>query len=57
MIKKERKKHGMLPHKIEESDPLIMVCVEPLGPFTIRTSAKTHSLLVLTMIDPAINTG
>jgi hypothetical protein len=25
--------------------------------FTIRTPAKTHSLLALTMIDPEINTG
>jgi hypothetical protein len=28
-----------------------------MGPFTIRTPAKTHSLLALTMIDPEINTG
>jgi hypothetical protein len=34
-----------------------MVCVDLVGPFTIRTPAKTHSLLELTMIDPAINTG
>jgi hypothetical protein len=25
--------------------------------FTIRTPAKTHSLLALEMIDPVINTG
>jgi hypothetical protein len=30
-----------------------MVCVDLVGPFTIRTPAKTHSLLALTMIDPA----
>jgi hypothetical protein len=30
-----------------------MVCVDLLGPFTIRTPAKAHSLLALTMIDPA----
>jgi hypothetical protein len=32
-----------------------MLCVDLVGPFTIRTPAKTHSLLllVLTMIDPA----
>jgi hypothetical protein len=30
-----------------------MVCVDLLGPFTIRrTPAKTHSLLAPTMIDP-----
>jgi hypothetical protein len=34
-----------------------MVCVDLLGPFTIRKPAKTHSLIALTMIDPAISTG
>jgi hypothetical protein len=29
-----------------------MVYVDLVGPFTIRTPAKTHSLLALTMIDP-----
>jgi hypothetical protein len=57
MAKKERKKYGLLPHKIAESETV------PLGhglcgsggttPFKIRTPAKTHSLLALTMIDPA----
>jgi hypothetical protein len=57
MSKMERKKYGMLPPKIAESD------TQSLGhglcgsgrttPFTIRTPAKTHSLLALTMIDPA----
>jgi hypothetical protein len=57
MTKKERKKYGLLPSKIAESDieslgPWVMVCVELVGPFTIRTPAKTHSLLALTMINP-----
>jgi hypothetical protein len=30
-----------------------MVYVDLVGPFTIRTPAKTHSLLALTMVDPA----
>jgi hypothetical protein len=34
-----------------------MVCVDLVGPFTIRTPAKAHSLLALTMIDPEINNG
>jgi hypothetical protein len=34
-----------------------MVCVDLVGPFTIRTPAKTHFLLALTMIDPTIVTG
>jgi hypothetical protein len=29
------------------------VCMDLLGPFTIKTSAKTHSLLAITIIDPA----
>jgi hypothetical protein len=53
MTKKERKKYGLLPPKIAESDPWVMVCVDLVGPFTIRTPAKTHTLLALTMIDPA----
>jgi hypothetical protein len=31
--------------------------VDLVGPFIIRIPAKTHFLLALTMIDPAINTG
>jgi hypothetical protein len=54
MTKKERKKYGLLPPKIVESDPWLMVCVDLVGPFTIRTPAKTHSLLRLTMINPEI---
>jgi hypothetical protein len=57
MTKKERKKYGLLPPKIDESDPWVMVCVDLVGPFTIRTPATTHFLLALTMIDPEINTG
>jgi hypothetical protein len=34
-----------------------MVCADLVGPFTIRTSDKTHPLLSLTIIDSAINTG
>jgi hypothetical protein len=32
---------------------LVGPCVDWVGGFTIRTPAKTHSLLSLTMIDPA----
>jgi Integrase core domain/Integrase zinc binding domain len=48
LTKKERKKYGLLPPKTAES-----VCVDLVGPFTIKTPLKTHSLLALTMIDPA----
>jgi hypothetical protein len=47
------KKYGLLLPKIPESDPWVMVCVDLVGPFTIWKPAKTHSLLALTMIDPA----
>jgi hypothetical protein len=63
MTKKERarKKYGLLPPKIAESDTVSMghgLCGScGTTAFTMRTPAKTHSLLALTMIDPAINTG
>jgi hypothetical protein len=55
MTKKDNihKKYGMLPLEIAESDPWVMVCVDLVGPFTIRIPVKTHSLFALTMIDPA----
>jgi hypothetical protein len=34
-----------------------MASVDLVVPFTMRTPAKTHSLLALTMMDPAINLG
>jgi hypothetical protein len=57
LTKKERKKYGLLPSDIAESDTVSLshgMC-ESGGthPFTIRTLAKTHFLLALTMIDPA----
>jgi hypothetical protein len=61
MTKKERKKYGLLPPKIAESDIVSLghgLCGSGgTAPFTIRKPAKTNSLLAPTMIDPAINTG
>ena len=52
--KKERYKYALLPPKIAESDPWVMVCVDLVGPFTIKTPYQDmHCLLELTMIDPA----
>jgi hypothetical protein len=53
LMKKERKKYGLKLPKTAGSDPWVMVCVDLVGPFTIKTPLKTHSLLALTMIDPA----
>jgi hypothetical protein len=51
MTKKERKKYGLLLPKIAESDMLSLghgLCVSGgYLPFTIRTPAKSHSLLAL----------
>jgi hypothetical protein len=37
--------------------PWVMVCVDLVGSFTIRTSSKTRSLHALTMKYPEINTS
>jgi hypothetical protein len=54
MTKKERKKHGLIPLKITESDNGSLgngLCVSGgTNPFTIRTPAKTLSLLALKLI-------
>ena len=35
LTKKERKKYGLLPPKIAESDPWVMVCVDLVGPLRL----------------------
>jgi hypothetical protein len=45
LTKRERNKYGLLPPRTAESDPWVMVCVDLVGPFTIKTPLKTHSLL------------
>jgi hypothetical protein len=57
MTKKVRKKYGLFTPKIAESDPWVMVCVDLVGPFTISTLSKTHSLLALTVIDSKSKIG
>jgi Integrase zinc binding domain len=41
LTKRERKKYGLLPHKIAESDPWVMVCVDLVRPFTRHQSRLT----------------
>jgi hypothetical protein len=52
---KKCKKYGLLPPNIAEYDIVVLDhSLENLvGPFTLRTPSKTHSLFVLIMIDPA----
>ena len=52
--KQQRKKYGHLPPKTaERSIPWNRVNVNMIGPYTIKTPKKTHSLRAITMIDPA----
>jgi hypothetical protein len=61
MTKKKRicKKYGLLPHKISEPDrqSLGYNCVDLVGPFKIRKTSKTHSLIAIIMINPEMNKG
>jgi hypothetical protein len=58
MTKKQHKKYGLLLPIIAESDTQYLghgMCGSGGNtPFTITTPDKTHSMLALTMIDPAI---
>jgi Integrase zinc binding domain len=49
LTKKDRKKYGLLPPKVAESDPWVMVCVDLVGPFTIKTPSKQHTLCLLSL--------
>jgi hypothetical protein len=49
LIKRERNNYNLLPLKIAEPDPWVMVCADQMGTFTIKTPLKTHLLLVLTL--------
>jgi hypothetical protein len=49
-----KEKYVLLPPKIVDSDPLVKVCVDLFGLFTIKApikTTKTNSLLALTMYD------
>jgi hypothetical protein len=49
MTKKERtiKKYGLFPPIKAESDPWVIVCVNLMGPFTIRIPAKLHRAVMM----------
>jgi hypothetical protein len=61
MTKKERKcnTYSLFTPKLSESEILSLAhgFVELVGLFTRRVPSKAHSLLELTMIDPAISVG
>lgn len=52
--KKQKRKYGKLPPKTAETQPWQTLCVDLIGPYTIRRRGKkTLTLRALTMIDPA----
>jgi len=54
LCKKQRKKYGHLPLKeAEKPEPWNRVNIDMVGPYTVQTPTKTHTLRALTMIDPA----
>ncbi|GAX23113.1 hypothetical protein FisN_UnNu094 [Fistulifera solaris] len=54
MFKKKTKKYGHLPAKEAEFKPWKRLCVDIIGPYTVRdANHREHELLALTMIDPA----
>ena len=53
LSKKQRKKYGHLPPKRAETEKWSRVNVDLIGPYTVKTPKKTHTLRAMTMIDPA----
>ena len=54
VTKKSKKKYGHLPAKEAEVEPWDKLCVDLIGPYTIkRAGKKTLTLWCVTMIDPA----
>jgi hypothetical protein len=52
--KRTTKKYGHLPAKEAEADPWEVLCVDLIGPYTIKRRGKKNLILwCLTMIDPA----
>ena len=54
MAKRQKKKYGHLPPKEAEAEPWNKLCVDLIGPYTIKNqSSKPLTLWCMTMIDPA----
>ena len=52
--KRSSKKYGLLPPKEAEADPWDVLCVDLIGPYTIKRRGKKNLVLwCVTMIDPA----
>ena len=53
LYKGQKKKYGHLPIKDVEVQPWKTVCVDLIGPYTVRTKKGVQSLHAMTMFDPA----
>ena len=51
--KKVRKKYGKLPVKEVKSTPWERVKIDLIGPWSVKTPTKMHTLNALTIINPA----
>ena len=52
--KRSYQKYGHLPEKVAESQPWEKVCVDLIGPYTIKPKGQKKLILwCITMIDPA----
>jgi len=53
IVKRTKSNYGKLPAKEAESIPWDTLCVDLIGPYTIRKRHKKYTLWCVTMIDPA----
>ena len=52
--KKNKKKYGTLPEKVAETEPWDVLCIDLIGPYTIRQpNREVQKLQCVTMINPA----
>lgn len=51
--KKQKKKFGKIPAKDADETPWSTVCIDLIGPYTVKTTEGDRELLAMTMIDPA----
>ena len=49
----QKKKYGHLPIKDVEAHPWHTLCVDLIGPYTVRTKRGTQTLHAMTLFDPA----
>jgi hypothetical protein len=51
--KKNRKQYGKLPAKLAEATPWEIVCLDLVGPWSVKTPSGVKKVRAITAIDPA----